>query len=820
MARQGDEEEEQDFGPPRPPPGAGDDEDEGDGMIGPAPPRPKKKRKVRRAIEFLRARPPPPYRRRSAAAAQLAPTKQQPNNHQKQQVLPFEQQYLDALPSAMMYERSFMHRDAVTHAACAPPRAAALGAADALVTASSDGVVKFWRKVVAGGGGGGGAGGGGTGSNKGASTTTTTTSPSSDSLAFAKAFRAHLGPVCCLAVSPDGSLAASLSRDRTLKVFDVAAVDLVAMARLPFVPGCAAWAFFGGGGGSGGAGPATTTTTTTRTGPARLVISDLHSGDVYVYDARGGLVSGVAAGGGEDAEGQEEDDGSGAVLLSRAAATPAPNPNSSRNNNPGPAPLQVLRGLHQAPVTAMAYNAAADVMITAGANGYIEYWSPSLPGLPPPTKNRASSGLATTFDLKLDTDLYALARLNTRARSLTVSPDGTQFAAVCADGRVRVWRYASGALRRAYDESADAALARQRLAGELAASAAEKSTEADNNPYLDPSSVVSPLDDLDFGRRLAVERELAAALDAADRASAASASAPDPTSAAVDASRTAPPIPNALFDESGNFLIYGTLLGVKIVNLTTSAAPRLLGKVENTERFVQLALYQGVPGGQRRRGILRVNPDALPSVPASAGPSGGGGGGGGGAADASTTTNENQPDPTLFACAFRRQRFYLFTRREPADAADAAGGRDVFNEKPTADELLAGGAGGTAAAGAGALTAATTTASAGLPCAAVLRTTKGDVRLRLYSDECPRTVENFTTHARNGYYDGVLFHRVIRGFMLQTGDPLGDGTGGESIWGGEFEDEFRAGLRHDKPGTLSMANAGPGTNGSQFVSRR
>lgn len=751
-----------------------------------------------------------------------------------------------------MYERSFMHRDAVTHAACAPPGAAALGAADALVTASADGVVKFWWRRKGGGaaaaGGGGGGGGGSSAAAPASSAPNNNNNSSSSSLAFAKAFRAHLGPVCCLAVSPDGSLAASLSRDRTLKVFDVAAVDLVAMARLPFVPGCAAWAFGGGGAGGAGGGAAgasgasntNATTTTTTTGPARLVVSDLHSGDVYVYDARGGLVSGVGGGGGHGNEEEEEgfDDGSGAVLLSRAAAA-ATVPASTTPS--GPAPLQVLRGLHQSPVTAMAYNAAADVMITAGSNGYVEYWSPSLPGLPPPTKGRASGPrrLATTFDLKLDTDLYALARLGTRARSLSVSPDGSQFAAVCADGRVRVWRYASGALRRAYDESPAAALARQRRAGELAAEAAavagggedgqqQQQQQATNDAYLDPSSVVSPLDDLDFGRRLAVERELVAALDAADAAAAASASAPDPTAAAVDASRSAPPTPNAVFDESGNFLLYGTLLGVKVVNLATSAAPRLLGKVENTERFVQLALCQAAPGGggggsggQHRRGVLRVNPDALPSVPASAGPRGGGGGGCG----TNNTNNDtnNRADPTLFACAFRRQRLYLFTRREPADAEDAAGGRDVFNEKPTADELLAGGgaggAGGAAGAGmAGALAGAGGTSTTGLPRAAVLRTSKGDVRLRLFADECPRTVENFTTHARNGYYDGVLFHRVIKGFMLQTGDPLGDGTGGESIWGGEFEDELRPGLRHDKPGTLSMANAGPGTNGSQFVS--
>uniref|UniRef100_A0A8B9NE06 Peptidyl-prolyl cis-trans isomerase n=1 Tax=Accipiter nisus TaxID=211598 RepID=A0A8B9NE06_9AVES len=86
----------------------------------------------------------------------------------------------------------------------------------------------------------------------------------------------------------------------------------------------------------------------------------------------------------------------------------------------------------------------------------------------------------------------------------------------------------------------------------------------------------------------------------------------------------------------------------------------------------------------------------------------------------------------------------------------------------------------------------------------------------LHDFRCPKTVENFCVHSRNGYYNGHIFHRIIKGFMIQTGDPTGTGMGGESIWGGEFEDEFHSTLRHDRPYTLSMANAGPNTNGSQF----
>lgn len=98
---------------------------------------------------------------------------------------------------------------------------------------------------------------------------------------------------------------------------------------------------------------------------------------------------------------------------------------------------------------------------------------------------------------------------------------------------------------------------------------------------------------------------------------------------------------------------------------------------------------------------------------------------------------------------------------------------------------------------------------------AVMHTTMGDLSIRLFSDHAPKAVENFVTHAQNGYYEGIIFHRVINNFMIQGGDPTGTGCGGESIWGHNFKDEFTPEL-HNLRGALSMANAGPGTNGSQF----
>ena len=98
---------------------------------------------------------------------------------------------------------------------------------------------------------------------------------------------------------------------------------------------------------------------------------------------------------------------------------------------------------------------------------------------------------------------------------------------------------------------------------------------------------------------------------------------------------------------------------------------------------------------------------------------------------------------------------------------------------------------------------------------AIIHTTLGDIKVMFFPEYAPKAVENFLTHAKEGYYDGISFHRVIDGFMIQGGDPNGDGTGGESIWGEVFENEVSDQL-YNFYGALAMANAGPDTNGSQF----
>lgn len=101
-------------------------------------------------------------------------------------------------------------------------------------------------------------------------------------------------------------------------------------------------------------------------------------------------------------------------------------------------------------------------------------------------------------------------------------------------------------------------------------------------------------------------------------------------------------------------------------------------------------------------------------------------------------------------------------------------------------------------------------------CEVEMHTNQGTIRIKLFPQHAPKTTENFLGLAKEGYYDGIIFHRVITEFMIQGGDPTGTGRGGQSLWGKPFEDECSPELSFNKRGLLAMANAGPNTNGSQF----
>jgi len=378
-------------------------------------------------------------------------------------------------------------------------------------------------------------------------------------------------------------------------------------------------------------------------------------------------------------------------------------------------PLHAVE-LHHSAVTSMRLNAATGVVISTDEGGMVEYWRGD-------DDFDFPSG-TVKFELKSDTDLYDFAKHKAVPWGVDVSPNGKYWASLASDRRIRVFSFATGKLLRVFDESIDAFMASDHGTG---------------------------MDMMELGRKVASERELL-------------------RSPAVRQE-------NVVFDDSSNFLLYPSAMGVKVINLHTNKCSRVIGKAE-PNRPLRIALFQG-----QAKDELNAAAETLEMEVAD-----------------NPGLRADMSDPTLFSSAYKKTRFFMFTRREPEEQGGDVG-RDVFNLKPTREEQLA---------------ASGVLAKRKLAETVTIHTTLGDITISLFLRQCPKTVENFVTHCRDGYYNGLLFHRVIKGFMIQTGDPLGDGTGGESIWGDEFEDEFDQSLRHDRPYTVSMANAGPNSNGSQF----
>ncbi|XP_078488585.1 peptidylprolyl isomerase domain and WD repeat-containing protein 1 [Ciona intestinalis] len=383
----------------------------------------------------------------------------------------------------------------------------------------------------------------------------------------------------------------------------------------------------------------------------------------------------------------------------------------------GASPLHEVK-VHQQEVTCIKYNPVFKTAISSDKQGMLEYWSGQEDDYTFPKS-------AVKFEFKTDTDLYELARLKCHAQSISVAPDGSTFAVIASNRRVIVFKFLTGKKSRVYDESLNTFIELQRSKAQLA--------------------------NMEFGRRVAVERELLK----------------NESSLSCN---------NVVYDDTGKFILYATMLGIKIINLHTNKCCRMIGKMENI-RLLNISMFQG--------SVTKMKATITADMKASDNPA----------------LQGTISDPTIFATAYSKNRFYIFSRITPDESSTKGTDRDVFNERPSKDEVLA---------------ATQTQTEKRIFSNATIHTSMGDIVLKLFSNECPKSVENFCVHSRDGYYNGHIFHRVIKGFMLQTGDPKGTGTGGESIWGGEFEDEFHPSLRHDRPYTLSMANAGPNTNGSQF----
>lgn len=228
------------------------------------------------------------------------------------------------------------------------------------------------------------------------------------------------------------------------------------------------------------------------------------------------------------------------------------------------------------------------------------------------------------------------------------------------------------------------------------------------------------------------------------------------------------------FDESGTFLIFTCILGIVYYHLANKEITTIKGKREKGERYIGLSIYQGL-----KKYSIKGN-------------SGVGG----------MSSQTKEADPCIFAWAYKKPKFCIFSNREPSNFDKNSfqnSSRDVTEKKDASSDLLK----------------STKDSGKSVSNKVVLSTSLGDIYIKLFPEYAPKAVENFLTHAANGYYSNCIFHRVVIGYV-QTGDPLNDGTGGESIWGREFEDEFSDQLKHDKPFTVSMANSGPHSNGSQF----
>jgi len=668
------------------------------------------------------------------------------------------------------YQVSLMHRSVVTRAVVSVKHGYVL-------TASHDGMVKFWKRVPIDVDSSGPSHPSSAASSTAAAGATTT-----PCLEFVKSYTAHVGPVGALVVSHTGDAALSAgTEDGVLKLYDVSSFDVTAMIRVSFPAfsqtkrqaqaqaqaqaqqlGCHA-AFLG-------------------VDATLVAISSASSGEVYIFDTQ---------------------------TLS-------------------PHPVKCLTQ-HTRPLTGMAYNPIHQCMLTTDGTGAIELWDCSLTTSSSDSGTPAASmmereddvqessqdnsiteeisgveypelGLAATgarngivYSSKMmDTDLYELVRKKTCAIAVAWSPTGTHFAVYGKDRKIRLWHHASGKCVVTYDE-------RPKVYDKQLLLSSKKSPSSNGSS----SSSSSSMDAIEYGKRAATEREMNDTPIFSGGTNTSTTDNGDEDDDVILSRDSAEQLMTIQFDETGKYLLIPTILGIKVIDWARNKVVSIVGKSDASSlRFVSFVVCPGDAKVDRQMQLART----------------------GGSSTAMNHDDKDHAiaklsDALLVALAYKKRRLFVFSHVDPLMQKMSSGSsseeqsaalmrRDVLNEPPDADDLML--------SNIERASQQQTHDNTALGKEAILRTTMGDIHMKLFASEVPKTVENFCGLARKGYYDNITFHRIIKGFMLQTGDPEGDGTGGESLWGGEFEDEFVRDLRHDRPFTVSMANAGPNTNGSQF----
>lgn len=385
-------------------------------------------------------------------------------------------------------------------------------------------------------------------------------------------------------------------------------------------------------------------------------------------------------------------------------------------------PKRVINEVHCSTICRIRFNFRYKTIVSADEDGNMEFWriSDSPVGF-----SRLNNSKSDQDEKLTPTCFSEFKPNNIRVHHISFTQDGEYFVTTSSDRKIRIFRYKSRKLVRIYDETL------------------ERIEEAQQTK------------DVKFAIKMSTERST------------------------VQASLHNE---NAIFDETGNFVLFPTMSGVKVYNWRTNRFIRSLGENETNFRPICISLFQGLVF---EKAFRKFNIESLES---------------------------GISDPTLFCAAHNKNRFYCFSHRyfeegtTEGEGGEVIRDRDIFTEKPKREQIVS----------AVELDSNIKSKQMNSFESGIIHTTMGDLHIKLFPKQAPKTCENFCTHAKNNYYNNHIFHRVIKGFMIQTGDPTGTGTGGESIWGDDFEDEFCDELSHATPFMVSMANCGPNTNGSQF----